>query len=106
MIPFIRTHSELMAITESRDSQIDISKNIEDVNSSMYRNKRKKNIISFDKKLVDLPNLPKNISHKLNKNKKSISKFIDELDYNNQIQSSYDLILLERQSKINKQDAA
>ena len=38
--------------------------------------------------------------------KESVSRFIDNLDYNNQIQSSYDLTLIERQNKRTQQDVA
>ncbi len=44
----------------------------------------------------------KTIRRKWMQNKKSVSRFIDDLDYNNQIQSSYDLILLGRQYKNNQ----
>ena len=50
--------------------------------------------------------LPKTIRHKWIQNKANVSKFFDYLDYNNQIQSSYDLTLLERQNKNHNQDVA
>ena len=50
--------------------------------------------------------IPKKIRNKWMQNKQQVSRFIDELDYNNQIQSSYDLTLLERQNKRNTQDVA
>ena len=106
MIPFIRTHSELMAITESRDSQVELSK-INEINSSNLDSaQRRRYIKSLDKKQVDLPDLPKTIKHKWVKNKESITRFFNALDYNNQIQASYDLTLLERQNNNNQQDAA
>ena len=106
MIPFIRSLSELMAITESRDRQKDLSENDQIHSSIVDSGQRKRYIRSLDKKVVKLPLIPKIIRHKWMHNKESISKFFDELDYNNQIQSSYDLTLLERQSKRNQQDAA
>ena len=106
MIPFIRSLSELMAITESRDSQKDLSQNDSIYGSKMDSAQRKRYKRSIDKRKVDLPDLPKTISRKWIQNKENISRFIDELDYNNQIQSSYDLTLLERQSKKNQQDVA
>jgi len=106
MIPFIRSLSELMAITESRDTQKNLSQNDSIYGSKMDSAQRKRYTRSIDKRKVDLPDLPKTISRKWIQNKENISRFIDELDYNNQIQSSYDLTLLERQSKKNQQDVA
>ena len=93
MIPFIRSLSELMAITNSRESQKHISQYDERYSSTVDSGQRKSYIKSLDKKEVDLPNLPKTIRHKWMQNKTSLSRFIDDLDYNNQIQSSYDLTL-------------
>ena len=106
MIPFIRSLAELMAITESRKSQEDLTQNQESYSSIMDSGQRKRYTRSLDKKEVDLPDLPKTIRHKWIQNKKIVSRFIDELDYNNQIQSSYDLTLLEGQNKKNQQDVA
>ena len=106
MIPFIRSLSELMAITESRETQNDLSQNNESYSSIMDSGQRKRYIRSRDKIDVDLPNLPKKIRHNWINKKEKLSKFVDELDYNNQIQSSYDLTLLERQNKKNARDVA
>ena len=106
MIPFIRSISELMAITESRDNQKLNSQFNETDTSTIDSGQRKRYIKSLNKKEVDLPNLPKTIRRKWMQNKTSISRFIDDLDYNNQIQSSYDLTLIERQNKRNQQDVA
>ena len=106
MIPFIRSLSELMAITESRDTQKDFSQNDSKYGSIMDSAQRKRYTRSIDKQKVDLPDLPKTIRRKWMQNKENVSRFIDELDYNNQIQSSYDLTLLGRQNKRNEQDAA
>ena len=106
MIPFIRSLSELMAITDSRDSQKHASKYNDSYSSRVDSVQRKRCIKSLDKREVDLPNLPKTIRSKWMQNKSSISRFIDDLDYNNQIQSSYDLTLIERQNKRNQQDVA
>ena len=106
MIPFIRSLSELMAITDSRDSHKHVSQYNESYSSTVDSGQRKRYIKSLDKKEVDLPNLPKTIRHKWMQNKTSLSRFIDDLDYNNQIQSSYDLTLIERQNKRNQQDVA
>ena len=106
MIPFIRSLSELMAITESRENQYDPSQNDERCSSIMDSGQRKRYTRSLDKKDVDLPSVPKQIRRNLINKKEKISKFVDELDYNNQIQSSYDLTLLERQNVRNEQDVA
>ena len=106
MIPFIRSLSELMAITESRDSQKHISQDNESYSSSVDSGQRKRYINSLKKNEVALPDLPKTIRCKWMHNKKSLSRFINDLDYNNQIQSSYDLTLIERQNKRTQQDVA
>jgi len=106
MIPFIRSLSELMAITESRGSKKHVYQHNESYSSTIDSGQRKRYIKSLSKKVVDLPDLPKTIRRKWMQNKTSISRFIDDLDYNNQIQSSYDLTLIERQNKRNQQDVA
>ncbi len=106
MIPFIRSISELMAITESREIQNDLSQNNESYNSIMDSGQRKRYTRSLDNKDVDLPSLPKKLRRNWITRKEKLSRFVDELDYNNQIQSSYDLTLLERQNKRNSQDVA
>ena len=106
MIPYIRSLAELMAITKSREGEKSLSQTNESRSSTMDSGQRKRYIRSIDKEEVDLPELPKTIRHKWIQNKKKISRFIDDLDYNNQIPSSYDLTLIERQNKGNNQDAA
>ena len=105
MIPFIRSLSELMAITESREIKRDLSQSIDSFNSIMDSGQKKRYKKSLDKKKVELPDLPK-IKRLWIQKKENISRFINELDYNNQIQSSYDLILIERQSTKNQHDVA
>ena len=106
MIPIIRSLSELIAITESRDSHKHVSQYNESYSSTVGSGQRKRYLKSLSKKEVRMPNLPKTIRRKWMQNKASISRFIDDLDYNNQIQSSYDLTLIERQNKRNQQDVA
>ena len=106
MIPFIRSLSELKAITESRDCQISPSRHNKRYKSTIDSAQRKRYLKSCEKKEVELPNIPKIIRHKWIQNKESISRFIDDLDYNNQVQSSYDLTLIERQNKRAQQDVA
>ena len=105
MIPFIRSLSELMAITESKAREKDLTHNQESVSSTIDSGQKIRYIRSLDKEKVNLPNISKTLVRKWMQNKKNVSRFIDELDYNNQIQSTYDLTLLERQNK-EKQDAA
>ena len=106
MIPIIRSLTELMAITESREIQKNLIKNHENYDLTMDSGQRKRYARSHYKKEINLPEMHKTIRRKWILNKKQVSRFIDELDYNNQIQSSYDLTLLERQNKNNQQDAA
>ena len=98
MIPFIRSFTELMIITQSRDKVSNSSKNI-NKNKKIYSS-------SIDKNSISLPDLPRRTRPKWKKGKEAISNFIDSLDYNNQIQSSYDLTLLDRQSKNSYEDVA
>ena len=106
MIPFIRSLPELTAITESREPKNDLSQNNESYNSIMDSGQRKRYTRSLVKNYVDLPDLPKTIRNNWMKKKESLSRFVDNLDYNNQIQSSYDLTLLETQNMRNDQDVA
>ena len=102
MIPFIRSHSELMAITRTKTKD-----NANDINSSTIDSgQRKRYIRSLGEKIIELPDLPKTSRHKWIRSKEAVSKFFETLDYNNQIQSSYDLTLLARQSKNDLKDAA
>ena len=102
MIPCIRSLSELIAITDSRD----ITKINEFDSTTVDSGQRKRYLRSLEKKEVGLPDLPKKIRRKWIHNKNSVIRFFDDLDYNNQIQSSYELTLLERQNKQNRQDVA
>ena len=106
MIPFIRSLSELMAITESRETQNDNYQNNESYNSIMDSGQRKRYTRSLEKNDVGLPSLPKQLRRNWITRKEKLSRFVDELDYNNQIQSTYNLTLLERQQKRNTQDVA
>ena len=106
MIPFIRSLSELMAITESRDTRIEISTSNEVSHSIEDSGQRKRYIRSIEKKEINLPELPKTIKRKWLRNKEAISKFFDSLDYNNETQKSYELTLIARQNKGDYKDAA
>ena len=106
MIPFIRSLSELMAITKSRDRIKEVSQRNKPTKQPIKSSKRERPIRSTGEELISLPSLPKSTKLKLIKSKEALSKFFDELDYNNQIQSSYDLTLIESQSKTDHRDVA
>ena len=106
MIPFIRSHKELMIITNSRYKQDQSSKKnfIKNIYSEKHSSKRKN--IYNSKNAIELPNLPKKNRHNWIRSKEMITNFLDSLDYNNQIQASYDLTLLERQNCQDEHDVA
>ena len=106
MIPFIRSFSELMAITKSREIQNDDFGKVQIDNwaEDSVQHKRKRKALSETK--VELPDLPKSISNKWIKKKEKLSRFFVELDYNNQIQASYDITLQERLNNNIYEDAA
>ena len=106
MIPFIRSHLELMAITKGRDNKQIKSQYNELESSTIDSGQRKRYIRSIGGKEIDLPSLQKTSRRKWRKSKKVLSKFFDSIDYNNQIQSSYDITLLARENQINHKDAA
>ena len=106
MIPFIRSLSELMRITESRDYMLEESNNNK-INSSIIDSRQRKRYLkSIGEEKVNLPKLPIKTMRKWIKPKEALSRFFDDLDYNNQIQSSYDLTLIERQNHSTYRDAA
>ena len=106
MNPFIRSLAELTVISQSREQLHKNSKNNNFTFLTEDSGQRKRYIRSKDNKLIALPEIQKNKNQLWINRKKAISKFFDELDYNNQIQSSYDLTLLERQGRIDQRDAA
>ena len=106
MIPLIRSFSELMAITKSRDSQHNTFGRGQIDSWHEDSGQRKRYVKSIGITKVDLPDLPKSFRHKWSKKKEKFSRFFEELDYNNQIQSSYDLTLQERQNNNIDKDAA
>ena len=106
MIPFIRSHLELMAITESRDNKKDRSENNEIYSSIIDSGQRKRYIRSLKKNEVEIQNMPKKLRHKWIQNKEYVSRFIDGLDYNDLILLSSDITLLESQNKRKYEDVA
>ena len=106
MITFIRSFSELMAITNSRDSQHNIFGRGQIDSSPKDSDLSPRFVKSMGVTKVELPDFPKTIRHKWLKKKETLSKFFKDLDYNNQILSSYDLTLQERQNNNIYKDAA
>tara|TARA_Y100001968_G_scaffold101889_1_gene91847 strand:+ start:755 stop:1075 length:321 start_codon:yes stop_codon:yes gene_type:complete len=106
MIPFIRSISELMLISQSRDktNQIELNNALHTFNED--NKKEIRTINKKDKRRIGLPELPKTKRRRWVKSKEAVSRFFDELDYNNQIQSSYDLTLLESQKNYDQHDVA
>tara|TARA_B100000965_G_scaffold404733_1_gene436394 strand:+ start:1493 stop:1807 length:315 start_codon:yes stop_codon:yes gene_type:complete len=104
MIPFIRSLNELRLITNPRSEQDKVYKFI--INKKNKKNDEKINSDKKDKKVIKLPDLPLKTRYKWKNSKEAVSKFLDSLDYNNQIQPSYDLTLLERQNSANQKEAA
>ncbi len=106
MIPFIRSLPELMVITQPSDQiHKDIVSN-DLPETGEESGQRKRYLRSTREKVIDLPVLPKLGIKKWRKGKEVVARFFNELDYNNQIQSSYELTLIERQNKNNHYDAA
>ena len=106
MIPIIRSLSELMAMTHSRDRFQKLPKKCQIDALEDNIDKEKRDIRSRNKEKVNLPDLHKSKRLRWIHKKKYISKLIDKLDYNNQIQSSYDLTLQEIQNKKNHKEVA
>tara|TARA_B100000700_G_scaffold279334_1_gene328182 strand:- start:217 stop:537 length:321 start_codon:yes stop_codon:yes gene_type:complete len=106
MMTIIRSITELMVITTTREhlKQNEFEKDIKD--TLQVNNRSKKNQIPKNNKSIKLPSLPKTERRRWTKRKEALSKFLDELDYNNQIQSTYDLTLIDSQKKYDHHDAA
>ena len=106
MIPFIRSLPELRAISSSRNELNIIPEKKSTKTLKEGRGEGNKYINSRRETIVCLPELPKKKRRRWIKSKEAISRFFDELDYNNQIQSLYDLTLLDRQRNYDEHDAA
>ena len=106
MIPFVRSITELMVITRSRDQKAYISKNNDLFSLTEDSGQRKRYIRSKKEETINLPELPRVSRRKWIKSKKAISRFLDELDYKNDIQLSYDITLWDRQKNYNENDVA
>ena len=106
MIPIIRSLTEIMLTTQSRDQLNDKSKTQDLYSLNLSSKQNDNNSIRKKTKMISLPNIPKRTRRKWMKSKEAVSRFLDCLDYNNQIQSTYDLTLLDRQKDYDHKDAA
>tara|TARA_B100000579_G_scaffold110106_1_gene87900 strand:- start:283 stop:603 length:321 start_codon:yes stop_codon:yes gene_type:complete len=106
MIPFIRSLSELMAITNSWDDTRKIDNDNKLYNSKDICNQKEQVYKGCANKEIELPALSNTTRRKWIKSREAVSKFFDKLDYNNQIQSSYELTLLARQNNNKYKDVA
>ena len=94
-----------MLLTESRDQL----KKIESTGEGQpvaEDSAQRKRYLKSKRQGVDLPSISNKKRSNWVKSKKAMSKFFDELDYNNQINSSYDLTLRGRQDNCHNRDAA
>ena len=106
MIPSIRSLSELMALTRSRNSPENIIKNKDSYLSTVDSGQRKRYLKSINEEKPILPNLHNSKKSKCIQNKEALSKFQKNIEHDNHLRSSYDLTLLARQDKTNQQDVA
>ena len=106
MIPFIRSLPELRAISSSRNQLNIINEKKSTKKLTEGREEGNKYTNTRRERIVCLPELPNKKRRRWIKSKKAIYRFFDELDYNNQIQSLYDLTLLDRQRNYDEHDAA
>tara|TARA_B100001250_G_C19662364_1_gene727691 strand:+ start:475 stop:795 length:321 start_codon:yes stop_codon:yes gene_type:complete len=106
MIPSIRSLSELMIITQP-GNQPESSYSNKDFECSCEDSGKRKRYLDCNKKReIHLPDIAKRERNKWIKSSEAVSKFFDELDYNNQIQPSYELTLIERQKNYDYYDIA
>tara|TARA_B100000579_G_C22608887_1_gene746283 strand:+ start:136 stop:456 length:321 start_codon:yes stop_codon:yes gene_type:complete len=106
MIPFIRSLTELMVITQPRDGMSKYNKNEEAQYIKKNSNSTKLKIETDNKKAIELPKIASQKRRRWIKSKNALSKLLKELDYNNQIQSSYDLTLQESLNNYDHHDVA
>ena len=103
MIPFIRSFSELMILSQPNTKNDGDYRKRKNKTSKEDEIKRVNKVNLKSKKRITLPNLPK---RNFPIYKDEVLKFIEDLDYNNQIQSSYELTLIGRQSNKDHREAA
>ena len=105
MILSIKSFNELMLTSQSEAKGIR-NFNKTKLSKSIKNSHPQKHIKAENKNFISLPNIPELKIRKWVKGKEAVSRFFDELDYNNQIQSSYDLTLLERQRSHDQNNVA
>ncbi len=103
MITSIRSFVELMVMTDSKSDSI---KSNHDLNVIEESGQRKRNLHSISEEQVVLPDIANITKRKWFKSKRAIKRFLDDLDYNNQNISSYDITLMKKQEDKNYHDAA
>ena len=106
MIPLMRSLYELKVITQSRDELRKRKERKEVYSLSAKTITTKRQVNNKGKKAPRLPEIPNTQRRKWARSKKAILRFLDELDYNNQIQSSYDLTLIDTQNDYDRHNAA
>ena len=106
MIPSIRSVQELIEISKSRIRLNDLNQSCELNNLTEDSGQRKRYIRSEYDEKIKLPIFEKISRAQWKKSKKRMAKILEELDYNNQIQSSYEITLLGRVSKLDQRDVA
>ncbi len=106
MIPSIRSIQELIELSNSRIRLNKLNQSSEYNNLTEDSGQRKRYIRSEYDEKIKLPIFEKISRANWKKSKKAMAKVLEELDYNNQIQSSYDITLLERVSKLDQRDVA
>ena len=103
MIPLIRSTTELMIMTNSRKDAVQTGNEIDVTEES---GQRRTYLHSLKDDQVSLPLIPKTSRESWVKSKKAIKKFFDDLDYNNQNISSYELTLMKKQEQKDYHNAA
>ena len=106
MIPFIRSHNELMVITQPKGQH---NKSPERKGYNIHTEdsgQRKRYIRSKHEKEINLPNTPKTKRRKWTTRKEVLSKIFDELDYKNQVKSTNELKLIQRHKNYDHNDVA
>ncbi len=102
MIPF-RSITELMVMTNSRS---DLIKETHELNTRKESAQKNNSIAAVAQEQVVLPNITSDNRRTWIKSKQALKKFFDDLDYNNQNISSYDLTLIKKSEQKNYYDAA
>ena len=106
MNPFIRSHYELMVITKPRESLDKNTEISESENLCEDSAQRKRYIRSKTEKDIRLPNLRVTKGTKQVLKKGVLSKFLDKIDYTNQLKSRCGLIIIDRKNNHEQLDVA